>query len=287
MWCITGCRALLPLTALLLWSCGDNNSSGKVSADFYFEYAAVSGPDETPSRLTIRGSQAELLRQWAVADTGMQTIGFFRATLGEGDLEELLKAFPKEAEALEMRPDEPYFLFLLKVAGRHDSLRVPRRPEALEPVSGLVTAVERLEAELLARPHRTLALQIQPVQNLGAGVPIRLYNAGVEPVTVILNDSTLWVERADLPPPVGDSDVTPLPIVWEHVGSYSSADTVTVPAGGASDVMAYLNRDSKGDFLLRARFRRPLMPGAGPTEISGSIASKPIPCSIPGDSNPR
>jgi len=273
--------AALVLPALLVvWACGGNNSGAAVGDDFYFEYVTVFGPDETPGRLTIEGRKAELCRQWATTDTGMQTIGFFRTMLDESDLAELLAAFPSEAKAHEMRPDEPYFLFRLNAAGRHDSLRVPRQPEALARVGSLVTVIERLEAKLLARAQRTLALEIQPLEDLKAGVPVRLYNAGVEPATVVLTDSTLWVERTDLPTPVGDSGVTPLPIVWERIAGYTTFDTVTVPADSVTDILIYLNVDLKGDFLLRARFERQLMPGDNRTEISGSIASRPFPFSV-------
>lgn len=272
--------ALAFLALLVVWACGGDKSGAVSGTDFRFEYVTIFGPGEAPARLTIEGKKAELCRQWAAADTGMQTIGFFRTTLDDGDLKKLLKAFPSEAQVHEMKVGEPYFLFRLKAAGRHDSLRVPRRPEALAQVSGLVTMVERLETGLLAQPYRTLALEIQPAQNFEAGVPVRLHNAGVEPAKVILSDSTFWLERTDMPAPAEDEGVTQLPVVWQRVGGYSSVDTITVPADSATDVVTRLNADVTGDFLLRARFERELMPGDNPTEISGSVVSEPFRCSI-------
>jgi hypothetical protein len=259
--------------------------------EFHFEYVLVFGPGDTPLRLTIDGHQATLIRPRAIPEIGGDTIGAFRAQVGDEDLLRLERAFPQPPPAFSLAPDEPNLLFTLKSAKRTVELRVPHRPDALMTVSNLTTEVERISKELLGNPYRALSLEIvspgaEAVFGRPVKIEVRLHNAGVKPVRIAPDEGELWIEAAVRTPPAkGRNEMAASP-VWEIVGRDSPLEqTLLIQEESSISVSVPVTFQEPMQTLVRARLRwlGRLAGQEGNLEWQASVASKSVPLNIRKD----
>lgn len=257
-----------------------------VGGEFQFEYFSVFGPADVSVHLSIVGRTATLVREPALAEAEGDTIGVFRSEVAPDFAQRLEKLLPDRLKKqTPVVPDSPYLMFKMKTARRDVNLVVPRLPEALAEVKQVLSAMEKLQAAVLAKPYRTLRLELVPPggqPRAGAPFPVvvRLVNAGVKPVR-LEGESPVWIEATPPPPPVTDPNITPLPVSWERLQSQPAAKgPVLVAPGGSASVRLPVVFAAPGRLLLRAKFERRGKSNVEGDQIHGAAISKALPVSV-------
>jgi hypothetical protein len=248
--------------AVAIWMAAWNGCAAQPpgrAVNFSFEYAEHAGMGETPVRLTIDAQQATLQR--SQSQTEGQAIGVFHAPVSSEQIRRLTAATPDALQvAVPMPPDSPNFTVRLRNGARNVSLRIAAHPEALTEVEALTKEIESLITGLPWKAERALSLELRPpaapvTSGKPAGFTVRLHNPGTQSLTLALQPGAIRIEAMLAAAPPRVPGVTPRPRFWETAGEGKTLPaSVTIPAGGTTDLKLEATIDEPKEMLVRANF---------------------------------